>query len=469
MCQSCQCCCNTFNKKCYLFGIIFSCIFILVFQIMVVALTENSIEPEDVKSFIFRETPMYDLEIKETDLTSKKNVTFFEYAGRKQRVGDTITIYDEKSFTKILRNKFLYDGKDKNYLDYKNDYSVESGNNCPQNYKKCGILDSNNRILCLPNDEDCPLNGIGISTTNNDPKYNTYNKKEVIDSQTSSTYYIYYTNNNYEGKIITEFKLSHGSPCAKSSEKNWISFYSNEVEQEYSCQTSIDGSIYSDRYTKVTDTGISMQGLYHDNGLYESPQNSEATSATIDLYVRNYNQMDEKCFKDFIKDLEDEEKYYDSIVKIIRALGTISLIVNALIFFYCCYMCCRDVKFYSVAIIVPIYGIVCNSIILGILNKEKIKYKCQLEGFNDSIDEKLDEQYENSNLTATVMSAISLAFYILMFFFSLCLKFMKSRAGFGKTMVMTPVVPVPVYPQVYPTPYNTNIAYPNMMVPPNSY
>ena len=41
-----------------------------------------------------------------------------------------------------------------------------------------------------------------------------------------------------------------------------------------------------------------MQGLYHDNGLYESPQNSEATSATIDLYVRNYNQMDEKCFKD---------------------------------------------------------------------------------------------------------------------------------------------------------------------------
>ena len=46
---------------------------------------------------------------------------------------------------------------------------------------------------------------------------------------------------------------------------------------------------------------------------------------------------------------------------------------------------------------------------------------------------------------------------------------MKSRVGFGKTMVMTPVVPVPVYPQVYPTPYNTNIAYPNMMVPPNFY
>ena len=362
MCECCQCCCNTVNKKCYLFAIIFSSIFILVFEIMVVALTENSIEPEDVKSFIFRETPVYVLEIKETELTSKRNVTFFEYAGRKQRVGNTITIYDEKSFTMILRNKFLYDGKDKNYLDYKNDYSVESGNNCPQNYQKCGILDSDNRILCLPNGEDCPLNGIGISTTDNDPSYNTY-KKLVIDSQTPSVY-IYYTNNNYNGKIITEFKLSRGTPCAKSSEKNWLAFYNNEVDQDYSCRTSIDGSIYSNRYTKVTDTGISMQGLYSDNGLYESPHYSAASSATIDLYVRNYNQLDEKCFKDFIKDLEDEEKYYDSIVKVIRALGTISLIFNALIFFYCCYMCCRDVKFYTVAIIVPIYGIVCNSIVL---------------------------------------------------------------------------------------------------------
>lgn len=162
-----------------------------------------------------------------------------------------------------------------------------------------------------------------------------------------------------------------------------------------------------------------MEGLYSDNGLYESPHYSAASSATIDLYVRNYNQLDEKCFKDFIKDLEDEEKYYDSIVKAIRALGTISLILNALIFFYCCYMCCRDVKFYMVAFIVPIYGIVCNSVILGILNKEKIRFKCQLEGFNDSIDEKLDERYENSNLIATVMSAISLALYIYLCSFSL--------------------------------------------------
>jgi hypothetical protein len=47
---------------------------------MVVALTENSIDIDDAKSFIFRETPMYDFEIEVNDLISKRNVTFFEYA-----------------------------------------------------------------------------------------------------------------------------------------------------------------------------------------------------------------------------------------------------------------------------------------------------------------------------------------------------------------------------------------------------
>ena len=32
------------------------------------------------------------------------------------------------------------------------------------------------------------------------------------------------------------------------------------------------------------------------------------------------------------------------------------------------------------------------------------------------------------------------------------------------TMVVTPVAPVPVYPQVYPNPYNANMAYPNILV-----
>ena len=53
-----------------------------------------------------------------------------------------------------------------------------------------------NRILCLKNDEDCPLNGFGISITEDDPKYEGYEKKEVFYSNDDTVYYLYYTNNN---------------------------------------------------------------------------------------------------------------------------------------------------------------------------------------------------------------------------------------------------------------------------------
>ena len=74
------------------------------------------------------------------------------------------------------------------------------------------------------------------------------------------------------------------------------------------------------------------------------------------------------------------------------------------------------------------------------------------------------------------MSSISLALYILSLISELCLKFMRARnIGLHATSVVPPVSvqPVPVYPQMYPTPYGANMVppnYPNMMaIPPASY
>ena len=135
-------------------------------------------------------------------------------------------------------------------------------------------------------------------------------------------------------------------------------------------------------------------------------------------------------------------------------------------------MCCRDVKFNSISFIVPIYGIICNIVILGIINKEKIKYKCQLQGFNEEIDELVDEQY-NNNSTIIIMSSFSIAFYIVVLILLLCLKYMRTKSVdlYPATTVMPPSsIPLPVYPKVIPSPYGTNVVYPNMfIVPQGSY
>jgi hypothetical protein len=369
---------NQLNKKCYYLGIIFSSIFIIAFQTIIVALIKNLINPENIKSFILSEKPLYNFEISERDIANKKNITFFEFKGRKRKEGNTTITYDKKSFTKIFQNKFFYEESDKNYFDYINKYSVESGNNCPDNYKKCGILDSSKRILCLPEDDQCPLNGFGISDSESDTQYNGYESKKVYDSIDNSIYYLYYTNKNSDGDIITEFKLSDGIPCAEISEINWLKYYDNEIENNYGCKTFVDGDLNNRRYSQVSYGVINMKSLYKDNGLTDPPNYDYIEGAAVFLFVRNYNEIDEKCFNDFFENFEIEKKYYDSVLNVVRILGAFSIAFILATFIYLISICCCNLVFYSISFISPIYGIIYNIIILVLINKERISYKCHL-------------------------------------------------------------------------------------------
>ena len=180
--------------------------------------------------------------------------------------------------------------------------------------------------------------------------------------------------------------------------------------------------------------------------------------------------MDEECFLSFVDDLNDEQAYYDKVTKAVRGLGSASLILSVGLFIYIIMICRCDFKFNLISLAIPIIGVVVNIITLGIINKSRIRYKCQLEGFNEEIDELLDDEYDYNNTTNILMASLSLAYYILVMIFSLCLKFMKSRTVATMTnTVAVGINPVMgVYPPVYqtPYPYNANMPYQNVM--PNS-
>jgi hypothetical protein len=422
----CGCCCNQQEKCCYQFFIIISSICIFVFQLVLVALSNNSLKPEEFEFNILSETPLYDFEINQQDVINKKNVTFFEFKGRKKKEGSLTKIIDEINFNKIFNNKFLYNGKDKNYFNYVNKYSVSSGNNCPTDYKKCGILDSAERILCLPNSEACPLNGFGISNIDSDSNYNGYEKKEVEDSTDGSKYYLYYTNTNTEGKIITEFKLSAGTPCATSSELNWYKYYKDEVVKEYGCKSVIDNRKYSNRYIQVSNGIINMKNLYKENGLTDPPNDDNFGNPSVSLYARNYNEIDEKCFEKFIKDFKDEKKYYSGVLIAIRGLGAISIVLIVSMFIYMFALCC-NVKFYSISFVVSVYGILFNIIVLVLIAKKRIKYTCHIDEFNEELDNLVKEQYYVNLGVNIIMCCLSLAFYFIVWIFTLCLQFMRYK------------------------------------------
>ena len=452
-----DCCCNTTCKNCYLVFVIFFSIFAIVFEIIIVALIDNSMNIQEIKDYILSETPLYNFEISTTDKANKKTITFFEYKGYKEKVGNTSVIKEAKNFTIIFGQKFLYEGKDKNYFDYKNKYSVSSNENCPSNHHQCGILNYKQRKLCLPDGEECPLNGFKIAETAIESPYIC---KEVYITK---TYYMCYTNEDTSNNIITEFKLSLDPPCAKISEKNWESVFPDEVDADnYKCKTVINGKKFSERYEAVSDAIFDLPTLYDDNGI----SNNNLVNSKAKLFVKNYNDIDEECVQKFFEDLDDEDTYYDNVAKAVRALGVISLIFSLALIIFIIMICRCDFKYNLFAISVPIIGILVNIISLGIINKTKLRYKCELEGFNDTIDELLDKQYDMNNAVNIVMSAFSLAFFIIVFIFSLCLKFMKQRnSGIPVVVGVNPAVPG--YQTPYP--YNSNAPYQNMMQGPASY
>ena len=151
--------------------------------------------------------------------------------------------------------------------------------------------------MCLPNDQNCPLNDFAISNTQNDELYAGYNKFEVSDSD-GNIYYFYYTNTKIDNPIITTFKLSKDYPCMYSLETNWISVFDDEVDKNPTCKTSINGKKWDDRYTQVA-SGISLISLYKDNNIDIDNAISSEIKKTVNLYTRNFFSKNEECQNKF--------------------------------------------------------------------------------------------------------------------------------------------------------------------------
>ena len=438
-------CCDPINEKCDNCCNIISAAIVLAFQIALIARIKNLINTNDIENPFLSETPFFDFELSESNIENKKSLTFFEFSGRKKYlVHGKKEEYDKKSFDTILGQKFFYTKRNKNYFDYKNNYSVDSGNNCPLNLKKCGILDSNQRILCLPVDEECPLNGFGISKTYPDSKYENYEYKKVYDSIDNSEYYIYYTNNNNEGIIITKFKLSYGTPCADNSEISWVKFYDNEIEKSVTCSREVDGSTTSDRYSKVSDEGINIVSLYKDNGLTEASSYPDINNYKIDLYIRNFNALNEEYVNDYLKEIKEDRNYHNSINIAIIVLAAISIILN-IVFEVIMFQkfCCEKKLKKFIAFITPLYGIISNIINIILLAKNP------------------DNYYENGSFNL-IFSVLSLFFSLISLALTYALKVIEQKIS-GSSGNLTEVNREPNSQREFSRHKGKNANYQNIM------
>lgn len=167
---------------------------------------------------------------------------------------------------------------------------------CSQGTRSCGIADTKNNVLCIPNDQQCPINKLEILQANQtiptDFNYKSYplgNEKTLI-----------YTNENTSGEIIHEFKVGQNTPCINTAYYDLVRppyILSNEYGKE-NCPMLPSGKREDTRVNFVDSD--SLNEFYYENHinqilrtlpLYQAPPDS----LLINLYEKEYYGLSINC------------------------------------------------------------------------------------------------------------------------------------------------------------------------------
>ena len=464
--------CENCHRKCCVFGN-GSVIFLsFIFHMMLIFIMELSLDYGEIKEIIFGETPIYKLYFDNNPHAGKNYIkSFHEFKGREiiettsGKNANNRKIYGKKNITKIYQKYFIYDKDDKTYFDYYKDFTVALGESCKENYKKCGIFNSENRILCLPNGQNCPLNDFAISNIKNDPNYDGYQQFEVLDSE-EVKHYFFYTNTKVNNPIITTFKLSYGFPCIDSSETSWISVFRNEVDLNPTCTTSINGNTLDYSYTQVVN-GITLRSLYIDNSIDITDANSEKISQTVNLYTRNFFTKNENCINKYLSDIKKENDKYHDIEKTVKILNIIDIFLLVFLFVYSnLILCINYLEFYLYFLIIHIYGIIQLIVSIVLVYRKKLDYKCDGDiGLNKKINEILYKNNDNNRSFVMAMCILSIILIILSIIFSICIHKKKKEInsshltpynGYGPGVLIPLPVVNPIPQAIYIQPNQIN-------------
>ena len=203
--------------------------------------------------------------------------------------GFDLNIWDGNTFCVNKNPQFNYETFIRN--------AVENNNECDIGFKKCGILDTYNRIMCVEEYNDCPINKIIID--NNEISPSDYNYKTL---SLNNNKYLHYTNESINNSVIVNISISSGIPCSDPNEINtkYPQYILDGNFFRYFCSNKLNDKFNDDIYTFIDS--IKKSKLYYDNDIYEHINDLNnypihSLDENIELYTRNYFGMDKKYFE----------------------------------------------------------------------------------------------------------------------------------------------------------------------------
>ena len=206
----------------------------------------------------------------------------------------------------------IFNPNSKRYFDY-----LKNSNLCNSSeYKECGLLDNKKNKMCILKSEKCPINKIIIDKKT--PKDHNYTKFEL-----NNGYYLFYTNEAIDSKILVSFKISEGKICLDSN-KHYIR---NPDYNLYSTFENGGCDDFDERYFQIDSQ--KKTDLFKENGILNLTKNLPNFTFSDDpmvLFYRNYIGLSQGTnikFNDII--------YIQKFMEIYTALKIPKLIILLLI------------------------------------------------------------------------------------------------------------------------------------------
>ena len=246
-------------------------------------------------------TPLFNFEINDNCNFPKEPIYFGIYDGIKKGCDCLNSLYYKKILPiqcsinhyknnckdiKLISsiNLNIYEGKkfcvrkDKNYLNYLKDSTF---NSCKINYKQCGIINNLNQKLCIPQNEECPLNYFKI-----DKNKEIKEEFEIITKPLSNGKYIHYSNKNINSSIIVLFNVNENSKlCLNLKQSSNINYY-YALELNQTCYQQ-------DKNLKFI-ASVNKLSFYKNNNSYHLIKNipnnqfNKIKNENISLYSRSF-------------------------------------------------------------------------------------------------------------------------------------------------------------------------------------
>ena len=179
--------------------------------------------------------------------------------------------YDNYKIYQTFKDFYVYHALKYSYYDL---LKNSSKNECGENLKQCGILDTYGNKLCLYKDYPCPINEIiiDLKEKSNEYKNKGYKNINYYPLKKNNNYSIYYTNTSYDMKIINTLFYANppeiNIPYRFIGSHNFI-FDTDAFEQKYeyknrnitinSSSTNVDN--ITDNVTNTTNNNETIKNV----------------------------------------------------------------------------------------------------------------------------------------------------------------------------------------------------------------